>query len=344
MIARLVLASLKWYIEIRKKFCVRSEDEGLIVLLATPIHGNLGDQAIVYAEIRVLKECYPQKKIVEIPNNCYISHLKIVKHFTRQNDIIIIDGGGNLGTLWEKEDDKITSIIENFSDNKIVIFPQTCYYDNSDAAEKRITVNRASYAKAADLTVMLRDRASYQLFCHLFPKTRAAFVPDIVLSLHPVVFTPDRDGVFICFRNDHEQCIGYDANETVKQLLPEYKHMKFSTTVPYCVGEDNREKELYKKWDELSSAKLLICDRLHAMVFALITKTPCIALDNKSHKVKGTFEWIKDVPYILFADDISQIPELITTMNLVKTNSEYDYPMEKLMDAIRGEEKYNDRE
>ncbi len=44
----------------------------------------------------------------------------------------------------------------------------------------------------------------------------------------------------------------------------------------------DRMEELNSKFAEFLSSGLVITDRLHGMIFAAITGTPCIALDNKS--------------------------------------------------------------
>ena len=60
---------------------------------------------------------------------------------------------------------------------------------------------------------------------------------------------------------------------------------------------------------EFAGAKLVITDRLHGMVFCAITGTPCIVVDSKSPKVRGCYEWIKNLDYIRFVDDTAQISE-----------------------------------
>ena len=45
------------------------------------------------------------------------------------------------------------------------------------------------------------------------------------------------------------------------------------------------------------------------MIFAAITNTPCIVLGSMSHKVRGCYEWIKDLDYIRFVDNVSDIAE-----------------------------------
>lgn len=57
-----------------------------------------------------------------------------------------------------------------------------------------------------------------------------------------------------------------------------------------------------------SSSKIVITDRLHAMLICAITGTPCIAFDNISKKVQGVCElWLEKFPYIKFVDSISHI-------------------------------------
>ena len=329
------LAKIKWFYKIWRKFSVRKKNEGVVVLLSTPIHGNLGDQAIVCAEKKLISNFFKGKPIVEIPNNYYLAYPEIVKFFVRNTDIIIIDGGGNLGTLWKHEDDKIRSIIKLFSRNTILIFPQTCYYDNCDNEKERIEKNRAVYEEALDLTVMLRDRTSYELFNELFPNTKSLFVPDIVLSLRPDLKTKERKGVLLCFREDCEKNIDADSKSNLINLLNSCEYREFSTLVPYGVNEVNRFAELQAKWEELAGAELLICDRLHAMIFALITETPCIALDNVSRKVSGTYEWIQDVPYIRVVNSVDEIPKVMAELNVDKKyKNNYKYPYE-LLNEIR---------
>ncbi len=326
-----VISRVKWSLIIWNKFKVRKKNEGLIVFLATPIHGNLGDQAIVYAEKKLISDFYKGKTTVEIPNGCYLAYPGIINRFIHKEDIIIIDGGGNMGTLWKHEDDKIRLIIETYKENKILVFPQTCYYDDCDNA-KRIETNRIAYENAEDLTVMLRDKASFELFNKLFPNTKTLFVPDIVLSLQPDMPKKERKGILLCLREDCEKTVDLQAKSNLLTCLGEFSN--FSTLVPYNVNEKNRLSELYKKWDQLSGAELLICDRLHAMIFALITKTPCIALDNVSKKVSGTYSWIQNSPYIRMVNSVDEIPGVMAEMNTHTNNNDFKYPYE-LLDGIR---------
>ena len=47
------------------------------------------------------------------------------------------------------------------------------------------------------------------------------------------------------------------------------------------------------------------------MIFSAITGTPCVALDNVSHKVSQGYEWIKGIKNIRVATEIDEVPALL---------------------------------
>ena len=61
-----------------------------------------------------------------------------------------------------------------------------------------------------------------------------------------------------------------------------------------------RKKEVKNKLEQFKKAKLIITDRLHGMIFATITATPCIAFGNSNGKVKNVYGWLKHNEYIKY--------------------------------------------
>ncbi len=294
---------------IKKRFCrnlkrkiveIRKSYHRIVFIVATPCHGNLGDHAIVYAEHRILKKSGFSDNVIEISNLEYERYHDVIRSFICPKDIIVIDGGGNLGTLWPQEDDKIAEIIQTYPENKIVIFPQTCYYDDSSEATQRLHKNRSVYANAKDLTIMLRDRQSYNFCEKNFQGVKLLHVPDIVTSVNYQVKQEREPVCMICFRKDLEKNLSLEQQESIFAELKNHQiaAKEFSTIYPGSVNANQREQLLTELWSEIGSAKLVITDRLHAMIFAVITGTPCMALDNKSKKVSGVYEWISQLPYV----------------------------------------------
>ena len=331
IIAQYILAKTNFILNFKRT------KEGRCVIIATPVHGNLGDQAIVYAEKNMLKRIYPEKQILEIPNYAYVLFPKLCKKYISSKDIVVIDGGGNLGSLWPWEDEKISNIISDFQHNKIYIFPQTCYYDLQKDLPL-IERNREIYDVADDLTVMLRDHRSFETFQTLYPNTKSILIPDIVFSLHPDLKVTRQNKVLLCFREDLEKNIG-DAD---RKLIEDFLHSKgvgfecTSTLVNKRVVEKNRDKMLNKKWIEFSSAKLVITDRLHAMIFSAITETPCIAIDNLSKKVSGAYEWIKDLDYVKCVDSTDEMIKLISDMiSKNDCKNDFEYPEQQIKEIMK---------
>ena len=135
-------------------------------------------------------------------------------------------------------------------------------------------------------------------------------VPDIVFTLNESHNTLERNGCLWCMRNDVERTLTDEQEGKLKQQLVDIygDNIKESNTVlSYDVSVEKREEELKRKFNEFKSAKLVVTDRLHGMVFAAITGTNCIVINSKSPKMKGCYEWIKDLDYIAFIDDVENI-------------------------------------
>ena len=85
--------------------------------------------------------------------------------------------------------------------------------------------------------------------------------------------------------------------------------------MPRLIPLRKRTKELEKSWKVFSRGTITITDRLHSMLFSVLNGTPCIALNNKTGKVFGVLEWIKNTNMVLVAsteDEVLQnIPQAL---------------------------------
>lgn len=96
------------------------------------------------------------------------------------------------------------------------------------------------------------------------------------------------------------------------------------TCTNYLISTRKREDELEKFFDLIGRGRLLITDRIHGMLFAEITGTPCIAVDNISKKVSGVFEWMKNCSYITCVEEENITEELFTNYYQMKSNPGWD--------------------
>lgn len=299
-----------------------------IYLLNTPEHGNLGDHAIALAIIEFLKDNYPQLNIIEITAMQYMRTKKILKHKILPENILAITGGGYLGDIWINEERRVREIIQTYNRNYIVIFPQTIAFEN--VAE--LNLSKSYYSNHPKLFILTRERNSYDLVIkeELVPKKQVYCCPDMVMYLKNYKAVCDRKDVLLCFRKDKELSV----SSLFKQKLEEYLELDFEEKVNYTdtviekdINLNKRKKEVEKKLLEFSSAKLVITDRLHGMIFAAVTGTPCIAFDNSTRKVSGVYEWIKDLGYVFFCKSEGEIDEEIKkiTWSILSGNIQSKY-------------------
>lgn len=287
-----------------------------IILPATPIHGNLGDQAIVLAQTHFLMDA-GLHGLFECNRWQYERGKNAIGHLVRPGDLVIIDGGGNIGSLWPAESDKMNDIVVRFQENPVVVFPQTAYFEDTVAGEDcRRRVSEA-YAKNPNLLFFSRDRATYDAIREIAPTTRNLYVPDIVLYLDESHRDYLRSGALLCLRSDKERVTGDGAALALRSALKARGLAAHETDTVVDLGTfgrittRNREAVLDAKWDEFASAEVVVTDRLHGMLFSAITGTPCVALDNVSHKVSQGYEWIRHLPYVRVASCIEEVPQLL---------------------------------
>ena len=288
---------------------VKKRKEKKVYLLCTPIHGNLGDQAIAISEISFLSSY----NVIEVNLDEYALYQNILKKFVKEKDVIMIHGGGNMGTLWPDEDDITMNIVSEYGENKIIMFPQTLYYSDNNAGVSRWKRNLKVYENHKDFTVFLRDKNSFDLYKEKFYGLKCEYVPDIVLSYNKKRKTYDRNNCLLCLRSDHEAVVDYFMRDQIERCLNE-KNINFKYTDTVIFGNfkfKNRGREIEKKWHEFSCAKMIITDRLHGMIFAAITGTPCLALDNLSKKVSGVYSWISYLDYIKVCSSVQEVLENI---------------------------------
>lgn len=282
-------------------FAVKNAD---IILTATSAQTNLGDHAISIAENLFFKQSFEEFRVVEIPKELYLKNREIIKRRVPPNAIVSVSGGGFLGDLWMTEETLVRTILNDFKDNKVIIFPQTIFFStNSDEYINSFAI----YKNVKELVVNVRDKNSYNTFIEEFPKHRIHYIPDMVLSLDCQNINKKRsETALICIRNDHENCLKEKDVESLIAVLKTRIRVKEATTIMnHIIPISFRTGFVMKKLKEISSAKLVVTNRLHMMIFAAITATPCIAIDNLSHKVLGVYQWIKPLPYIKLIENIN---------------------------------------
>ena len=297
-----------------------------VFLVLTPTHGNLGDHAIAEAEKTLLEENdipfyeVTDKELQKLKSN------RILGVFNGKT--ILFNGGGNLGTLWFNVEELTREIIQKNPRSKILILPNTFYYESSEWGEQEKKNSITIYNKHRKLKIYARENASYEAMRAIYKDVE--LVPDMVLRMNQGREGIAREGCILCLRKDIERT----RSETFDSKLHDIARGLFGErvtekdmVVDYRIPLDERSQELEQQYDAFRHAELVITDRLHGMIFAAITGTPCIVINSKSPKVRGCYEWIKDLNYIRFCEDVETIEQVWSEI----PKEDHKYPVEAIL-------------
>lgn len=307
-------------------FFQRLRNPKAVFLILTPQHGNLGDHAIATSEadlLNALKIPYIEVtgRHLQILNKC--GHLNVMNGCT-----ILINGGGNLGTLWIGVERLIRSVIQNNPKSKILVFPSTIFYENSPEGEEELRKSVSIYGAHQNLFLYAREPISFDVMQKLYGNVRLA--PDMVLRLDKSDPKRVREGCVLCLRSDLEKTLSQRENDIIISSAKEMfgDHLRFLDMVQgNNISIANRSVELEKQFDSFRNAELVITDRLHGMIFSAVTGTPCIVVKSKSPKVLGCGEWVKNLPYIRYCENLSDIRHIYESI----PKQDWKYDPKKLM-------------
>lgn len=296
-------------IKYRKQFCEKQrENPKTVYLVLTPEHINMGDHAIASAEARMLKEL--NIDYVEITGQ-QLLHLQRYHALNLMNgNPIIINGGGNMGTLWLDCEMLHREIVKENPKSLIFIMPNTIYYEDSPYGLSEYRKTMKIFNRHKNLYFYAREENSFHAMKQAYRNVRLA--PDMVLSLNESDREVLRKGCLLCLRSDREKTRTEGQEKVIRAQAAELFQDDVRDTdmiADHDVQISEREEMLERKYSEFSGSELVITDRLHGMIFCAITGTPCIVVDSKSPKVKGCYEWVKGLGYIRFANGPEQIVE-----------------------------------
>lgn len=278
------------------------------ILIGTPTHHNLGDHLIADNEIFFLREYCGFEKVIEIPTRIFLHHKAQLVKLYDEDIPVFITGGGWMGDIWPEDEKILEDFVRAYHNHKIIILPQTIYYHNKKDMLKSIMHTQSIFRQASDLTIMCRDEKSYDIAKSFFTfeKSKVYLLPDMGLLKYKEEQLRNSNKVLCCFRNDREQICDEKLHSIINKIAKEFdlKIENTNTVINHAVPLWRRNKELKKIKKEFKNAGVVITDRLHGMIFAVISGSKCIAIDNKTHKVEGVYKtWLKGNPNVVYFDN-----------------------------------------
>ena len=110
----------------------------------------------------------------------------------------------------------------------------------------------------------------------------------------------ERNGVAVCLKNCKESALNEKEKEKIFGIAKQAGKAVVRTSM-FAANSIHPEERLLlikNKLNEIGGYELVTTDTLHCMISCAIMRTPCVAFNNVSGKVKGVFQWICDWSYI----------------------------------------------
>lgn len=281
-----------------------------------PTHSNLGDQAQACCIEKYFRKFFSDHIVFKLSNNAFDFYeekiLMILKEKIKETDLIFFQSGYTFTGIHPYEN-MHRKIVENFPYNKIVFLPQTVKFKNQKILENV----QNFYGKYDNIYFFARDKISYDIYKSIFPEHRNVHCfPDIVTTeIGNYDFNNnERNGILLCVRNDVEKL--YSFQEKLQKIA------KVSLSDTNSETKENSLKEYWKKIeetiDDYAQYQVIITDRYHGTIFALIANTPVIILKTTDHKVVTGADWFEGVyeDYVYVVNDLeeaSQVAQQIVT-------------------------------
>lgn len=290
------------------------------VFLDLPYHPNVGDTLIAMAAKNYLSR---------FKFRClyYSSEFTFDDRCISPNTLIVFNGGGNFGDLWQNYTDFRNMVIRKYPHNHILILPQSVMYSQEFNLKKDIEL----YSSCTHITICARDVQSYRFLKENFRKNQILLVPDMAFYtdekyLHRVIgnkkllFLKRADKEFV--ENQNYSIVPTEADV---HDWPTMERMTFPYWVSYKImGINNRfikyfSRVLARKIEDFYWQKVLhpynvrsgmkfvsqydtiYTTRLHVAIIGVLLGKKIFFFDNSYHKNSALYKtWLQDLDNIIF--------------------------------------------
>ncbi len=166
--------------------CIRSTLMPLIIgdciLADAPYYDNIGDVLIWQGINDFLRSS--GRRLVQTNSGSTFNFPELSPEVT-----ILLMGGGNFGDLWRWFQDVRLEIIKRYPDNRIVMFPQSVWYDDTSMVAHDAEI----MGRHPDLHLCARDNWSYDFMKRNFSTNNIYLVPDMAFCIDESVLNPYRN-------------------------------------------------------------------------------------------------------------------------------------------------------
>lgn len=302
-----------------------------VALLDFPNHQNSGDSLIWLGERKYLSRIG-----VRIEFACDILRYdrSFIDRYT-PGSTLLLHGGGNLGDRWTDYQEFREQVISDFPDRKIVQLCQSIEFAEGERLDRAVKV----FSNHPNFSLLLRDSVSLAKAKRMFPGVSIDFCPDLALGygrLRPsgrpmtevvVVKRRDSEAIFPgelyagAFSESAEYwdwgLTGWKQSAWRALHVPGGVWRRFPASRPFLkpglikVFDLQAMLNVRNAVGVLSRGRVVVTDRLHCAVLAMLMDKPVVVLDNANGKISAIFQdYLGSIGSVRFANDVGEASEL----------------------------------
>jgi pyruvyl transferase EpsI len=197
--------------------------------------------------------------------------------------------------------------VRAFRRNRIVSFPQSFDFSDTPAGRRELAKSRAAYRSHPRLTLFARENESLYRMQEALPGCQVGLAPDTVLSLDLDPSAPRNLPLLVCLRQGGEARLSADRRTEILRALRGLAPgaLITDTEIPGArLSFPQYEQHLDALWADFARAKCVVTDRLHGLIFSIISRTPCVVIENINHKIRSTWEtWLSGLSSVRLLSD-----------------------------------------
>jgi pyruvyl transferase EpsO len=271
--------------------------DGPLALVDFPDYSNVGDSAIWLGQMAWLDEMGR----TPVYHAAYKDFSTDDLRHAAPDGPILINGGGNFGTLWPRHEALRLQLLRSFPGRPIVQLPQSIHFTD----EARIDDMAQAISAHGAFTLLVRDVRSFEFARRHFDCT-VQLCPDAALYLGRLRRSPARTDIFALMRTDDEKVAQDDAplpdgvmgDDWIQEGAGERNILRARAKIDSLFAVSQSAKRLRRfrllaNWRlqrglaMLSQGRVVVTDRLHAHILSLLLDIPHVALDNNYGKLSG---------------------------------------------------------
>jgi len=305
-----------------------------VAILDFPHHRNFGDALIFSGEMALLRSLGIRVVSVSDIDSYNPQLLRALPADT----VMLIHGGGNFGDLYPEHEQFRQRVLPDLVDRRAISLPQSLHFVDSAG----IDACRRSLEGHPDLTLTWRDSVSFESARTHFPNCRSVLVPDLAFGLVP--WEPPRTtlrprvSVSILGRRDRETTglrrlademgLNHDWSlawlekiliRPINWLIAALGRRRGRLADRIRTRAFIRHASILatSAARQVGSAELLVTDRLHAVITAILIEVDVLAVHSLDHKLDHLLEtWLPD-------QQITILESALDAMGLVGTRAEH---------------------